>query len=193
MTCGAAHCAIFIKKQTCSICPANSYHLVQHDIENNLQLSRRAGDDLEHLRTCRLLLQRFRQLVAALLRLEQPHVLDGNHHLVGKGRHQLDFAVGERFYSVASERNDANRLTLGAAAAVVAKSVDDLHSDLNNINKQTALTENGEIVSGRGDAINMHEHLTGSDPQGLYSTAGGDTTCGNWGYEAAMDLPSWSP
>jgi hypothetical protein len=62
----------------------------------------------------------------------------------------------------------------------VAKSVEDLHSDSNNINKQTALTENGEIVSGRGDAINMHDILTGSDPQGLYSTAGGDTTCGNW-------------
>ena len=36
------------------------------------------------------------------------------------------------------------------------------------------------FVSGRGDAINMHDILTGSDPQGLYSTAGGDTTCGNW-------------
>jgi hypothetical protein len=67
-----------------------------------------------------------------------------------------------------------------AKGVVVAKSADDLHSDSNNINKQTALTENGEIVSGRGDAINMHDILTGSDPQGLYSTAGGDTTCGNW-------------
>ena len=26
----------------------------------------------------------------------------------------------------------------------------------------------------------MHDILTGSDPQGMYSTAGGDTTCGNW-------------
>jgi hypothetical protein len=60
------------------------------------------------------------------------------------------------------------------------KNVEDLHSDSNNINKQTALTETGEIVSGRGDAINVHDILTGSDPQGLYSTAGGDTTCGNW-------------
>ena len=58
----------------------------------------------------------------------------------------------------------------------MAKSVEDLHSDSNNINKQTALTENGDVVSGRGDAINMHDILTGSDPQGLYSTAGGDTT-----------------
>ena len=62
----------------------------------------------------------------------------------------------------------------------MAKNVEDLHSDSNNINKQTALTEKGEIVSGRGDAVNMHDILTGSDPQGLYSTAGGDTTCGNW-------------
>jgi hypothetical protein len=63
---------------------------------------------------------------------------------------------------------------------VVAKSVEDLHSDSNNINKQTALTEKGEMVSGRGDPVNTHDILTGSDPQGLYSTAGGDTTCGNW-------------
>src|SRR5258707_1318336 len=63
---------------------------------------------------------------------------------------------------------------------VVAKSVDDLHSDSNNINKQTALSEKGEMISGRGDPVNTHDILTGSDPQGLFSTAGGDTTCGNW-------------
>jgi hypothetical protein len=67
-----------------------------------------------------------------------------------------------------------------AKGVVVARSVEDLHSDSNNINKQTALTKKSETVSGRGDAVNMHDILTGSDPQGLYSTAGGDTTCGNW-------------
>jgi hypothetical protein len=67
-----------------------------------------------------------------------------------------------------------------AKGVVVGKSVEDLHSDSNNITKQTALTEKGEMVSGRGDAVNTHDILTGSDPQGLYSTAGGDTTCGNW-------------
>jgi hypothetical protein len=67
-----------------------------------------------------------------------------------------------------------------AKGVVVAKNVEDLHSDSNKINKETALTEKGEIVSGRGDAVNMHDILTGSDPQGLYSTAGGDTTCANW-------------
>ena len=67
-----------------------------------------------------------------------------------------------------------------AKGTVVAKSVEDLHSDSANITKQTALTEKGEGVSGRGDPVNVHDILTGSDPQGLFSTAGGDTTCGNW-------------
>jgi hypothetical protein len=67
-----------------------------------------------------------------------------------------------------------------AKGVVVAKSVEDLHSDSNNITKQTAITEKGELVSGRGDPVNVHDMLTGSDPQGLFSTAGGDTTCGNW-------------
>ena len=67
-----------------------------------------------------------------------------------------------------------------AKGVIIAKSADDLHSGANNLNKQTALTEKGEAVSGRGDTVNTHDILTGSDPQGLYSTAGGDTTCANW-------------
>jgi len=63
---------------------------------------------------------------------------------------------------------------------VIAKSVEELHSDSNNLTKQTSLTEKGEIPPGSGDPGNSHDVLTGSDPQGLYSTAGGDTTCGNW-------------
>ncbi|MGE0310636.1 MAG: hypothetical protein AB7P21_03295 [Lautropia sp.] len=67
-----------------------------------------------------------------------------------------------------------------AKGVVVAKNVEDLHSAASNVTKETALTEKGETVSGRGDAVNMHDILTGSDPGGYYSTAGGDTTCGNW-------------
>src|SRR5439155_8489421 len=62
-----------------------------------------------------------------------------------------------------------------AKGVTVARSVEDLHSAGNNISKQTALTEKGEVVSGRGDAVNMHDILTGSDPAGNFSTAGGDT------------------
>jgi hypothetical protein len=67
-----------------------------------------------------------------------------------------------------------------AKGTVVAKSIEDLHSASANITKQTALSEKGETISGRGDPVNVHDILTGSDPQGMYSTAGGDTTCGNW-------------
>lgn len=63
---------------------------------------------------------------------------------------------------------------------VVAKSVDDMHSESTNITKLTALTEKGETVAGRGDTVNTHDILTGSESSGRYSTAGGDTTCGNW-------------
>jgi len=67
-----------------------------------------------------------------------------------------------------------------AKGALIAKSVADLHSEEVNVTKQTALTEKGEPVKGRGDQPNEHDILTGSDPEGRYSTAGGDTTCGNW-------------
>lgn len=67
-----------------------------------------------------------------------------------------------------------------ARGEMVARDVDDLHSENNNVTKDTALTENGEVVMGRGDPVNLHDILTGSDPAGMYSTAGGDTTCGNW-------------
>ena len=63
---------------------------------------------------------------------------------------------------------------------VVANNVSHLHSAKNNLTKQTVLTEKGDVVSGSGDTPNLHDILTGSDPQGLYSTAGGDTNCGNW-------------
>jgi hypothetical protein len=67
-----------------------------------------------------------------------------------------------------------------AKGVLVAKDVADLHSEEANVTKQTALTEKGEPVKGRGDQPNEHDILTGSDPEGRFSTAGGDTTCGNW-------------
>jgi hypothetical protein len=67
-----------------------------------------------------------------------------------------------------------------AKGVVIANGVAHLHSAKNNLTKQTALTEKGEAISGSGDTPNRHDILTGSDPQGMYSTAGGDTNCGNW-------------
>lgn len=67
-----------------------------------------------------------------------------------------------------------------AKGQIVATSVDDLHSANNKLTKQTALTEKGDVVSGRGDPVNLHDILTGSTPDGRASTAANDTTCGNW-------------
>lgn len=62
---------------------------------------------------------------------------------------------------------------------IIASSVEELHGD-NNLNKETALTENGETVNGRGDDPNMHDILTGSQPDGTAFESGEDTTCSNW-------------
>jgi hypothetical protein len=67
-----------------------------------------------------------------------------------------------------------------AKGVVVASDVDQLHGAANNLNKQTALTEKGEVVNGRGDTPNMHDILTGSQPDGRAFTSGPDMTCGNW-------------
>lgn len=69
---------------------------------------------------------------------------------------------------------------VNAKGEVIARDVDELHR-ANRINKQTALTEKGEVVSGRGDPVNLHDILTGSTAEGRVDlAAAGDTTCGNW-------------
>ena len=64
--------------------------------------------------------------------------------------------------------------------AVVAKDVADLHSTSNNLTKQTALSEKGEVISGAGDTPNRHDVLTGSQADGTAFAAGEDRTCKNW-------------
>src|SRR6516162_7953241 len=66
-----------------------------------------------------------------------------------------------------------------AKGVVVAKDVDELHGD-NNLTKQTALTEKGDVVNGRGDTPNRHDALTGSQPDGRAFPPGDDETCHNW-------------
>lgn len=75
-----------------------------------------------------------------------------------------------------------------AKGVQIAKDLAELHG-ANQITKQNALTEKGEVVNGRGDKPNMHDILTGSQPDGTAFPAGDDRTCGNWtqsGAGAAM-------
>jgi len=66
-----------------------------------------------------------------------------------------------------------------AKGVMIARSVEDLHG-ANNLTKQTALTEKGEVVNGVGDSPNMHDILTGSQSDGRAFTGTEDRTCGNW-------------
>ena len=50
----------------------------------------------------------------------------------------------------------------------------------NNLKKETALDEKGNVVNGRGDTPNKHDALTGTMPDGRAFPAGEDKTCKNW-------------
>jgi hypothetical protein len=63
------------------------------------------------------------------------------------------------------------------AGVQVAASVADLHSENNNLNDETGLTEIGTVHNGVGDPQpNRHDILTGTNVDGTAS----DATCNNW-------------
>ncbi len=85
-----------------------------------------------------------------------------------------------RAYLSTSSENARDRIGSGpwvnAAGIEIAASVDTLHSDGNAISKDTALDENGSVISGRGDTPNRHDILTGSLPDG----SAAEQTCEDW-------------
>ena len=72
-----------------SVRRTTSPHCCNYRIQYRLNIRRRAGDDAQNFARRSLLLQRFLEF------LEQPHVLDGDHRLVGEGFEQLDLRRGE--------------------------------------------------------------------------------------------------
>jgi hypothetical protein len=69
---------------------------------------------------------------------------------------------------------------VNARGTRIAASLADLHSEANQINKQTALDERGRVINGRGDSPNQHDILTGSQHDGTAFPPGEDKTCHNW-------------
>jgi hypothetical protein len=70
---------------------------------------------------------------------------------------------------------------------MIARDLAQLHGDTleaaqlgNNLNKNAALTEKGELVNGQGDNPNRHDMLTGSTTAGRAFTDGMDHTCSNY-------------
>src|ERR1700730_3353225 len=104
---------------------------------------------------------------------------------VGAGNHTWHAYLSTTASDGQAAVNARDRIGKGpwynAKGVRVAESVGDLHSDKNNLGKQTSLTERGEVVNGRGDNPNRHDMLTGSQMDG--TAFAGDpmkTTCGNW-------------
>ena len=69
-----------------------------------------------------------------------------------------------------------------AKGELIARDVEHLHSAGNNVKKETALSEKGQVIAGRGDKpANRHDILTGSRTDGTaFAAADPDMTCGNW-------------
>ena len=62
----------------------------------------------------------------------------------------------------------------------IASNVADLHSEANNLTKDTQLSEGGDVINGRGDTPNRHDIITGSQLDGTAAPGEDDTTCSNW-------------
>jgi hypothetical protein len=69
---------------------------------------------------------------------------------------------------------------------MIARDLAHLHGDTleaaqlgNNLNKNSALSEKGELINGQGDQPNRHDILTGSTTGGVAFTDG-DHTCSNY-------------
>ena len=74
-----------------------------------------------------------------------------------------------------------------AKGTMVARDLEHLHGDTldlarlgNLLTKNNSINEKGELVNGVGDKPNMHDILTGSQPDGRAFTDGQDHTCKNW-------------
>ena len=96
---------MFRAAQSCS----GSYKSVEH----RLKIESRAADDLQHLGGRGLLVQCLGQLARALLLgIEQPHVLDCDHRLIGEGLQQSDLGVGKRSDVLTRNRDRPDGMTV---------------------------------------------------------------------------------
>jgi hypothetical protein len=111
---------------------------------------------------------------------------------VGAGGHTWRAYLSISANGMAAAVNARDRIGRGpwqnARGVVIARDVETLHG-ANLINKDTALTEQGNRINGRGDQPNQHDILTGSQPDGRAFSGDKDMTCSNWtssGTGAAM-------
>src|SRR5262249_39047154 len=104
--CADAESPFIIELQYAELGLADASRIFEHDPEHRLQLPGRRANDAQHIRCCRLLMQRFPQLV------EQARVLDGDDGVVSEVLHQLDLPIGERADDLPVNAESADQLTI---------------------------------------------------------------------------------
>ena len=93
--------------------PTNPRSTLDDGVEDRLHVRRRAADDAEHLGRCRLMLQGLAQFSVALAEfLEQAHVLNGDHRLVGEGFEKRDLLIGKWSNLLSTNYNYPDRNSL---------------------------------------------------------------------------------
>ena len=96
--------------ETTLISASHSFSARSPIISNTGWISLGELNDTQHLGGRRLLLQRLGEIARARLHLvEQPHVLDRDHRLVGEGGHQLDLPGGERLHRRVCQGQDPDQ------------------------------------------------------------------------------------
>ncbi len=101
------------KPHDAEFCLADARGILQHCLEHRLQLTRRTGDDAQHLGRRGLLLQRLAQIVCALPQLvKQAGILYGDHGLGGEVRNQFNVLFGERLRLLPIDDDIADQLAL---------------------------------------------------------------------------------
>src|SRR5262245_21512585 len=92
----------FDKADECIVRTAYSRSALRDRIQHRLDVGRRTSDDTQYFTRRRLLLQRLLEF------LEQPHVLDGDHRLIGEGFENFDLRIREWSNFRATNRNCAD-------------------------------------------------------------------------------------
>ncbi len=91
------------------ICPADACGVFKHLLEHRLQFARRGADDLQHLRGCGLLLERFSQIIRALTQLfQQPRIFNSNGPLLREVCDEINLLIAKKAHLTARQRKHAD-------------------------------------------------------------------------------------
>src|SRR5688572_9159299 len=103
------HVIVLLDAQHYVVDPAHPRRTIDDCVKHRLDIRRRAADDAQNLGSRRLMLKRLTQFRITFLQFfEQPHVLDRDHCLSGKGFYKRNLLIDKRTDLVASKMDRSN-------------------------------------------------------------------------------------